>query len=539
MCVGDIDIFTASAAEHFELGGYDSLISSLQEKSEERKGTILYSNQHGCDGDRLYYDGGATSISNGEVIAQGPRFSLHDVDVIIATVNIDRGWTYRPKRHHQQQQRSEGKFLYPRVEVACNLTRKVQNSFRSAPRYVPSKCERSLPVEGEIGVGPACYLWHYLRRSGCSGFLVPLSGGIDSCSTALVVYTMCTFAFNLLRTDKQVALDIQRITGIKDWLPKSPQEFSNRILHTVYMSVSQCSTPETQSRAQRLAEQLNAHHLSMSIDSVYQAARDLLPQHTGYTPHFRGSLADDVALQNLQARSRSTTAYYFAHTLPTARHQPSTSPTPAPTCGGLVVLSSVNVEECRRGNQTKHDCSSADLSPISSLSETQVRKFVKWSRHHYSLPILDAFLDATPRAELRPSCFAPCDEKETGMTHDQLFTLARLRSQERLGPLAMFEALVVEWQGQLGARETAELVKRFWISYANNRHKMSAVTPAVHAAFCGAGDGLDRRPILYPQFEGTRVFKQIEKRVLELERSSREAGGNAVDECGNAIAVAV
>ena len=39
--------------------------------------------------------------------------------------------------------------------------------------------------------GPACWLWDYLRRSGASGFLLPLSGGADSSSVAAIVGCMC------------------------------------------------------------------------------------------------------------------------------------------------------------------------------------------------------------------------------------------------------------------------------------------------------------------------------------------------------------
>ena len=41
------------------------------------------------------------------------------------------------------------------------------------------------------GTGPACWLWDYLRRSGASGFLLPLSGGADSASVAAIVGSMC------------------------------------------------------------------------------------------------------------------------------------------------------------------------------------------------------------------------------------------------------------------------------------------------------------------------------------------------------------
>jgi NAD+ synthase (glutamine-hydrolysing) len=42
-----------------------------------------------------------------------------------------------------------------------------------------------------LRLGPACWLWDYLRRSKQGGFFLPLSGGIDSSSTACIVYSMC------------------------------------------------------------------------------------------------------------------------------------------------------------------------------------------------------------------------------------------------------------------------------------------------------------------------------------------------------------
>ena len=40
-------------------------------------------------------------------------------------------------------------------------------------------------------LGPACWLWDYLRRSRTQGYFIPLSGGIDSCATSVIVYSMC------------------------------------------------------------------------------------------------------------------------------------------------------------------------------------------------------------------------------------------------------------------------------------------------------------------------------------------------------------
>ena len=48
----------------------------------------MYANQIGCDGDRLYYDGCSVVSTNGEIVAQGAQFSLKEVNVSTATVNL-------------------------------------------------------------------------------------------------------------------------------------------------------------------------------------------------------------------------------------------------------------------------------------------------------------------------------------------------------------------------------------------------------------------------------------------------------------------
>ena len=86
-----------------------------------------------------------------------------------------------------------------------------------------------------------------------------------------------------------------------------------------------------------------------------------------------GSEAENIALQNVQARNRMVLAYLFAQLLPWSRGHGGT----------LLVLASANVDECLRGYMTKYDCSSADLNPIGSISKTDLRSFCKFMSPHY------------------------------------------------------------------------------------------------------------------------------------------------------------
>jgi NAD+ synthase (glutamine-hydrolysing) len=74
------------------------------------------------------------------------------------------------------------------------------------------------------------------------------------------------------------------------------------------------SSPETRSRAKRLAEAIGSHHLSLDIDDVFQAQKGLLTNATGFEPKFKvhgGNDASNLALQNIQARSRMVTSYVY------------------------------------------------------------------------------------------------------------------------------------------------------------------------------------------------------------------------------------
>jgi len=67
-----------------------------------------------------------------------------------------------------------------------------------------------------------------------------------------------------------------------------------------------------------------------------------------------GSPAENLALQNIQARLRMVLAFFLAQLMPWVRGRQ----------GFLLVLGTANVDEGLRGYLTKYDCSSADLNPI-------------------------------------------------------------------------------------------------------------------------------------------------------------------------------
>ncbi|KAH8668588.1 putative glutamine dependent NAD+ synthetase [Xylariales sp. PMI_506] len=533
MSLNGVEIITNSSGSHFTLRKLSLRMQLIMEATRKNGGVYLYSNQQGCDGDRLYYDGCAMIVCNGKLLAQGSQFSLQDVEVVTATIDLEEIRAYRsaPSRGMQAIQAP----AYTRIKTSYSLSSEEDDRDLSLlptaeiePRY---HC-----AEEEIALCAGAYLWDYLRRCGVAGYLVPLSGGIDSCATAVIVYGMCRMVIEACKAgNKQVLADVKRIATYNEGkIPDTPEELCNQIFHTVYMGMKTQSSKETRSRARELSEAIGSYHVNLDIDEIFNAQRNLIVNCLDFEPRFKvhgGSIAENLTLQNIQARSRMVTAYEFAQILPTTRKRPGG--------GSLLVLGSANVGESLRGYLTKYDCSSADINPIGSIDKSDLKLLIAWAEVHYKIPCLEDFLTAVPTAELEPitETYVQSDEADMGMTYDELTTFGRLRKVNKLGPYGMFERLVHEWGPKAPRskdgptpvytpRQVAEKVKRFWHFYGINRHKMTTLTPSLHSNDYSPDDNrFDLRPFLYPPFFQSLAFKNIDRLLEKIEAAESRTNG--------------
>nr|XP_033784651.1 glutamine-dependent NAD(+) synthetase isoform X3 [Geotrypetes seraphini] len=366
--------------------------------------------------------------------------------------------------------------------------------------------------EEEISLGPACWLWDYLRRSKQAGFLLPLSGGIDSSSTACIVFSLCHQVCESVKNgNQQVLLDVRRIVNDETYTPQDSRELCSRIFTTCYMA-SENSSQGTQDRARLLAEQIGSYHIKLNIDTAVKAIVGIFSLVTGKVPQFRlhgGSSRENLALQNVQARLRMVLAYLLAQLGLWTRGVP----------GALLVLGTTNVDESLRGYFTKYDCSSADINPVGGISKADLRRFVQYSLEKFQLTALRSILSAPPTAELEPledGQVSQTDEADMGMTYEELSVYGRLRKISKMGPFSMFCRLVGTWKEMWTPTQVAEKVKHFFRSYAINRHKMTSLTPSYHAESYSPDDNrFDLRPFLYHSGWSWQ-FRCIDEEVLAL-----------------------
>lgn len=513
MALDGVEIIVNGSGSYTELRKAYIVVDLVKSATSKAGGCYVFSNLRGCDGQRVYFNGGSCVALNGHIIAQAKQFALQDVEVIAATIDLEDIRMYRNSQRSRSHMASTVP-SYPRILIDFSLSPEHDTTL---PTTIPIEW-KYLSAEEEIAQGPACWLWDYLRRCGQGGFFLPLSGGLDSSSTAMIVYSMCTMVLSAIQLgDEKVLQDLRRILSDNEYVPTTANELCNRLLVTCYMA-SENSSKETKQRASTLAAQIGSYHMLISIDKVVKVVLEVFGSVTGLFPkfHARGGCArQNLALQNVQARLRMVLSYLFAQLMLWARKRP----------GGLLVLGSANVDEALRGYMTKYDCSSADINPIGGISKADLKLFLRYAHERFAIPGLVDVLQATPTAELEPlqdgGAIAQSDEEDMGMTYSELSLYGRLRKQEHCGPYSMFCKLVQTWTGHCLPSEVAEKVKHFFRCYAINRHKMTILTPSYHAESYSPDDNrFDHRPFLY-RANWSWQFRAIDKQTEYLKSVKR------------------
>ena len=481
-----------SSGSHFQIGKHKRRKELIQEASKKNGGLFVYSNMVGCDGGRLYFDGGSFAVLNGKLIAKGRRFILEQVEVVFAVADLNEVITYRSTIKSRCIQSLQNEVQIPRVVLDDYLLKKNYNLFANPFEEIQWGPYR---FEDEIRYAPACWMWDYLRRSGASGFFLPLSGGADSATVAMMVNLLCHNIYKKIHEKKItfVLNELRRIVNDDTYYPKSPQEICNLLFVTAYLETNQ-SSKKSKENSKAIANEIGSYHIEINIEKIIKAFVDTFEDAFKKTPKFvahGGDMRQDIQLQNLQARVRMVMSYMIAGLIPWVRERKSNF---------LLVLSSGNLDEVITGYLTKYDCSSADINPIGSLSKIRVKKFLEFCYNELNYKSLENILKEIPSAELRPieeGKKPQRDEDDIGLTYEELSFMGMLRKDYKCGPYSMYRRLMTMWLDKK-SEEVLNKVKIFFKRYAINRHKVTTITPSLHCESYSSDDSrYDLRPFLY------------------------------------------
>ncbi len=402
-----VDLIINPSASHFAM--QKSLLRNelVQNSSAKFKCCYLFVNLLGNEAGRMIYDGDIIIAQHGRMITTNPRLQISNYALQVADIDFNNP--------------TQTKSIEPAGDMARNE---------------------------EFAQAEALALYDYLRKSKAKGFVLSLSGGADSAICAILVAEMVKRASRTMGWERfcnSLSLDPKEIDN--DW-----KNAVQKLLTCAYQSTRN-SSDVTYLAAKNLATSIGAGFHSWSIDEEVES----------YTSKINTAIkhdltweTDDIALQNIQARSRSPIIWMLAN------------------IKQAILLTTSNRSEGSVGYATMDGDTSGSLAPIAAVSKTFILQWLVWAQQELDYPVLSAITSQQPTAELRPQNNHQTDE-------DDLMPYAILSEIERLAIFEMKSPMEV-WLEMKANTTNVDLLKKhiriFFQKWSANQWKRERLAPS-------------------------------------------------------------
>jgi NAD+ synthase (glutamine-hydrolysing) len=236
-------------------------------------------------------------------------------------------------------------------------------------------------------------------------------------------------------------------------------------MHTLFSGVYQAtrnSSRTTREAAAGVTLAVGGRYHEISIDETVETYTQLVQQMIGRPLSWQ---TDDVALQNIQARSRSPGVWMLANVT------------------GSLLLATSNRSEAAVGYATMDGDTSGGLSPLAGIDKSFLRRWLILMETSgvpgiSPLPALHLVNAQQPTAELRPEQSGQTDETDL-MPYDVLERIEELAIRDRLSPQEIVSTLQMSGTAQT-AEKTIEWVRRFFGLWSANQWKRERFAPSFH-----------------------------------------------------------
>jgi NAD+ synthase (glutamine-hydrolysing) len=444
MAARGVDVILNPSASHFAFAKQEVRRKIVLEGSREFRVSYIYSNLLGNESGRAIYDGGTLIAHQGEMLAVGPRFSY--ADCVLATADVE----IEAKRYPSE----------PGV-VGCDFTLPTPSKPRSPTQ--PSSWDSSPPSkEEEFARAVPLALFDYLRKSRTGGYVVSLSGGADSSTVATMIWLMTKLGIQELGQQEFT----RKLTAGNTTLAATLQvagapEFIRSLLTCVYQA-TRYSGDTTRRAARAVAEAIGAEYHEWNVDAMVDAYVDTVSHAVGRKLTWE---ADDLALQNIQARARGPGAWLLAN------------------LKGALLLSTSNRSEAAVGYATMDGDTCGGLAPITGIDKAYLLDWLKWMETTGPLGIgplhaLAAVNEQRPTAELRPPEQQQTDEGDL-MPYRVLDAIERSAIRDKRLPLEVFREVHQEFP-EYSKQQMGAWVERFFQLWSRNQWKRERYAPSFH-----------------------------------------------------------
>lgn len=443
------DVIMNPTASHFSFFKTQTRERLIQDGSRAFGVAYIYANLLGNESGRAIFDGDAMIAQAGEMLVSGTRFSYRDYYLTTAVIDLDK------IRLEQTQNRLTFKsspsvqvlFDYPEIKPFKNV-------------YVLEHWEANgHQKEEEFARAIALALFDYLRKSRSNGWVISLSGGADSSAITALCYLaidLCVSELGLEVFKKKFAY-IKSIQSCND-----VKEISAALITNVYQG-TQNSSSATRHSATSLAKSLNTTFYDIDINGLVETYKGLIQ---GAIERELSWETDDIALQNIQARVRSPSAWLLAN------------------INNALLLSTSNRSEASVGYATMDGDTSGSISPIAGIDKHWLRHWLRWLENvglggELKLAGLNAMNNLQPTAELRPLEAKQIDEEDL-MPYDLLNAIETVAIRDKKSPKDCLQVMEMEFEGIYDREKIVTSIERFFKLFARNQWKRERYAPAFH-----------------------------------------------------------
>ncbi len=405
LCKQGVEIILNPSASHFSFG--KTLIRRELVKSSTQKLNCIYvyANLLGNEAGRLLFDGECLIANNGEIVKSCTLNSFKDSQLIFCSTETISAETYTEAT---------------KFEELAN----------------------SLPLA----------MFDYLRKSKSKGFVLSLSGGADSSLCAVMVSEMVKRGVEEIGIERFTNKLNLKFDGFEN-KESATKLLISRLLTCAYQATVN-SGDATFTSAKELAKEIGATFYNWEVDNNVNHVIQTTEQALGRKLTWEH---DDLALQNLQARTRSPYIWMFAN------------------INNALLITTSNRSEGAVGYATMDGDTSGSIAPIADIDKDFILDWLQWAEKALGYHALCYVNNMQPTAELRPTERNQTDEKDL-MPYAVLAKIEEKAIKLRLKPTEVFEQLK-------GLEEDTLLkahIKKFYLLWSRNQWKRERLAPSFH-----------------------------------------------------------
>ena len=413
----NVQLILNPSASHFAFGKSFTRENLVVASSDNFKCYYVYANLLGNEAGRMIYDGEIVIAGHGKLLQFNHKLSFRNVNLVYSEID--------PSNHTPNQ-----KF----------------------PNIPPENKNESF-TQAE-----ALALFDYMRKSKSKGFVLSLSGGADSSTCAILVSEMVRRGIkDIGAEDFLIKLNLAHLiadcTRFED--TEQAKFIVSHILHCVYQGTVN-SSDETLQSANKLAEEVGAKFNHWSIDNEVESYSNKIEE------VLRRQLSweqDDLALQNIQSRSRSPVIWMLAN------------------IKNALLLVTSNRSEGDVGYATMDGDTSGSIAPIAAVDKYFILNWLNWAEETLGYESLRHVNNLNPSAELRPLDKSQTDEKDL-MPYHIIIEIEKLAIRDKMSPKMIFDILK---QKQLEENQLLKVhIKKFFKLWSRNQWKRERTAPAFH-----------------------------------------------------------